>query len=193
MVLPDAVLLPNALLPLYIFEKRYRQMLAFCLEHDRIFCVTLMKPGVSEAVTREDFFAIGGAGLVRACVEQKDGTSHLILQGLARVTFANFIQDEPFRIAEIRELPSKMTSEVEAEALSAKVIELCEDLQNHCAEVPPALQKQLLQLSNPEVLSDVVAHAFVRDALQRQRILEKLVVTERLRLLIRYLGTEPAA
>ncbi len=35
MVLPNAVLVPNALLPLHIFEPQYRAMLRWCLERDR--------------------------------------------------------------------------------------------------------------------------------------------------------------
>src|SRR5437016_13552649 len=44
MPLPGAVLFPNALLPLYIFEQRYREMLDHALERDRMFTVELIKP-----------------------------------------------------------------------------------------------------------------------------------------------------
>src|SRR5438094_7110728 len=99
MVLPNASLLPNTLLPLHIFEERYRQMLAHSLERHRMFCVALMKPGVSEAHSADDFFRVGGLGLVRASVSSPDQTSNLILQGLGRVEFTDFVQEEPFRIA----------------------------------------------------------------------------------------------
>ena len=85
MVLPGAVLIPNAMLPLHIFEPQYRAMLRWCLERDRLFCLALGSPGEMEAGP-EHFAAIGGIGLVRACVGVEDGTSNLILQGLARVT-----------------------------------------------------------------------------------------------------------
>ena len=42
MPLPGAVLFPHALLPLYIFEPRYRKMLEHALQQHRIFCVTLV-------------------------------------------------------------------------------------------------------------------------------------------------------
>ena len=44
MPLPGAVLFPHALLPLYIFEPRYRKMLEHALRKHRMFCVTLIKP-----------------------------------------------------------------------------------------------------------------------------------------------------
>jgi len=45
MTLPNATLFPQALLPLYIFEPRYRQMLADALHSNRLFAVAMQKPG----------------------------------------------------------------------------------------------------------------------------------------------------
>src|SRR6267154_1999339 len=45
MTLPEATLFPQALLPLYIFEPRYRQMLADALHSNRMFSVAMRKPG----------------------------------------------------------------------------------------------------------------------------------------------------
>src|SRR5438067_1420357 len=190
MVLPNALLLPNAPLPLYIFERRYREMLDYSLHHERMFCIALMKPGHAEPASAEDFFHVAGLGLIRACVENPDGTSYLILQGLARVQLTGFVQEKPFRIARIRELRSKVPNPIEAEALSVKVLEICSQLKAQGREVPAALAQYPPHLSNPEVLSDIVTHAFVQDPLQRQHILEQLVVSERLRLLIRFLQNE---
>src|SRR4030095_4303698 len=44
MPLPGALLFPHALLPLQIFEPRYREMLKHALAHHRMFCVALLKP-----------------------------------------------------------------------------------------------------------------------------------------------------
>src|SRR5882757_9451652 len=85
MVLPGAQLFPQVPLPLFIFEPRYREMLTWSLQQDRMFCIASMKLGISEARTTDDFHHIVGLGLVRACVGHDDGTSHLILQGLARM------------------------------------------------------------------------------------------------------------
>jgi len=187
MALPNALLLPSALLPLYIFEERYRLMLRHTLQTNRLFCVALMKPGISDAQSADDLFQIAGLGLVRACVNNDDGTSHLILQGLARVEMIDFVQEEPFRIARIREVRSEVPNLIEAEALSAKVVELCKRLREQGHEISAKLERNLQFLTNPEVLADVVTNVFVADVLERQYILEQPLVSERLRMLIRYL------
>src|SRR6185503_9110204 len=45
MTLPSAILFPQALLPLYIFEPRYRRMLSDALSSHRMFSVAMQRPG----------------------------------------------------------------------------------------------------------------------------------------------------
>src|SRR5437870_4727549 len=106
MPLPGATLFPHALLPLHIFEPRYRAMLSHALTHDRMFCVALLKTQRAEWRRTSDFSQTATVGLVRACVGRGDGTSDLILQGLKRVRFTGFEQAQPFPIAEIELLES---------------------------------------------------------------------------------------
>lgn len=188
MVLPGAMLFPQALLPLYIFEPRYRQMLADCLAGPRMFCVAMTKPGVEDVSGPRDFFQVAGCGLVRACVGREDGTSNLILQGLARVRFTGWKQEVPYRVAEIVTVDSEDSRSVESEALGQKVIELCQQFKEQGAQIPDQLDEFLSHLSNPDMLADLVAHKFVNNPFQRQKLLEESNVPDRLRLLIRYLG-----
>jgi Lon protease-like protein len=189
MVLPT-LLFPNSLLPLHIFEPRYRAMLTTALEEGRMFCIALSKRGIDEWTSPKDFHHIAGLGLVRACVGRDDGTSHLILQGLARVKLTKFVQEEPFPIAHIRELASLPAEDYETESLAAKLLSVCARMRENGHGVPATLDQQLAQIENPDVLADVVAHTFLRDPFRRQDVFEELRVGERLRLLIRHLSAE---
>ena len=190
MVLPGALLFPHALLPLYIFEERYREMLRYCLDGERMFCVALMKPGVKDAHKPADFFQVAGCGLVRACVGREDGTSNLILQGLRRVRFTGFEQEKPFRIAHIEAISSAMGNPVETDALGAKVLELCHRLKERGLQLPGQLETFLSHLTNIDMLADLVGHTFISDPFQRQKLLEEPLIPARLRLLIRFLAAE---
>lgn len=185
MVLPGAPLLPNSLLPLYIFEPRYRQMLSYCLEHERMFCVALSKPQAED-----EFFHVAGLGLIRACVRHQDGTSHLVLHGAARVKLARFVQETPFLVAQIHQLHSSAADSPENGALCTKALELCRKLKAKGLELPAALDDKLPQLSSPELIADVITQVVIQNPLERQRFLEELVVSERLRMLIRHLQKE---
>ncbi len=190
MVLPEALLFPHALLPLRIFEPRYREMLAWSLEKDRMFCIAPMKPGIFEAHSTTDFHHTVGLGFVRACVGHDDGTSHLVLQGLARVRITGFVQETPFRLAEIQELRSRPAGAEESDGLTVKLLEACAHLRAKGATVPAALDQQLALIDDPAVLSDVVAHTFLRNAERRQEVFEELRVFERVGQLVRHLLAE---
>ena len=190
MPLPSALLFPHALLPLYIFEPRYRTMLEHALRQHRMFCIALLKRDHEEWQSTDDFFHIAGVGLIRACVGRRDGTSNLILQGICRVRFSRFDQSAPFPIAQIEQLESQATPSVETDALSAKVIELYTKLKENGRKLPEKVDRYLSELSNTEVLADLMAATFVNDPLRRQQILEELVLNQRLRLLIKYMSEE---
>jgi Lon protease-like protein len=195
MVLP-AVLFPGALMPLYIFEPRYRAMLQWSLENDRVFCIALQKPDAADTRSPDDFFHIAGLGLIRASVEREDGTSHLMLQGLCRARFAGFPQSSPFFIARIQSLPTLGTGEpgspdFQAAALLADEVRgLCHRLRERSANVDPGVDAWLGSLDDPDVLADSSAHAFLQEPMQRQRILEEPDLPSRLRLLAGYLRSQ---
>ena len=206
MTLPNATLFPQALLPLYIFEPRYRQMLADALHSNRMFSVAMQKPGS----TRESPTPIAGLGLIRVSVGHRDGTSHLILQGLARVELAEAVRYKPYRVQRIRALQAPPCDNVKVDALVAKVRELLEERiqlglpfpfpvmssgQADAAPQPPSFSpKEILgyldSISDPEQAADLVSCAVLPGAAQRQTILETVDVETRLRRLISFLMKE---
>jgi Lon protease-like protein len=190
MPLPGALLFPHALLPLHIFEPRYREMLELALSQHRMFCVTLVKPQRAPWKSTDDFFHIAGIGLIRACVGRGDGTSNLILQGLRRVRFSAFEQTAPFPIARIEPLESTARSSVETEALAAKVLDLYSKFKENGRHLPEKVDEYLSHLGDTEMLADLMAATFINDSLRRQQVLEELAVNQRLRLLIQYLREE---
>src|ERR1700690_127901 len=127
MTLPNATLFPQALLPLYIFEPRYRQMLSDALKSERMFSVAMQKPGRA----REAPCQVAGLGLIRVSVDHQDGTSHLILQGLTRVELCQTVRYKPYRVQAIRPLQAAPNDSVVVDALLAKVHELVQERLEH--------------------------------------------------------------
>jgi Lon protease-like protein len=190
MVLPGAVLFPNTVLPLRIFEPRYRAMLEWALERDRMFCVAMMKPGIAEAETEDDFFHTAGVGLISASVTQADGTSNLMLQGLARVYFTGFPQRTPFRIASIEAVPGIGAPPSRSGPLGEKLREQCRAIRVDGAPLPASFMEAVGKIEDPAFLADTIASSLVNDPVLRQRLLEERNIAERLVELTRILGRE---
>ena len=190
MPLPGVLLFPNALLPLHIFEPRFREMLARALDDNRMLCVALVKPERQQWRTSTDFFSVSTVGLIRACIGRSDGTSDLILQGIRRVKFSDFEQEAPFPIARIKPLKTRAKPTVETDALATKVVELYTRLKSREGALPEKIDRYLGEMSDPEMLADLIASTFVSGATRRQQLLEELDLNTRLRLLIQYLREE---
>jgi len=207
MTLPNATLFPQALLPLYIFEPRYRQMLADALHSSRMFSVAMQRPCNS----RETPAPIAGLGLIRVSVGHSDGTSHLILQGLARVELKEAVRYKPYRIQRIRPLETPPCDNVKVDALVAKVRELLEERielglpfpfpvmspeksSKESSTSPSFSPKEILSyldsITDPEQAADLVSCAVLPGAIERQTILETVDVEARLRRLIHFLLAE---
>jgi Lon protease-like protein len=202
MTLPQATLFPQAMLPLYIFEPRYRRMLEDALAGNRMFSVAMQKP----TCQRETPCRIAGLGLIRASVQNKNGTSHLILQGLTRVHLGETVRHRPYRVARIHALMPDAEESVAVDALAEKVRELVSHRIASATSTPdtdeitsgglhslPALQqfaKHLETLSDPEQIADMTACTLLRDPRQRQELLEAVDVETRLRRLVHFLIEE---
>src|ERR1044071_291896 len=146
MTLPNAILFPQALLPLYTFEPRYRRMLSDALGPLRMLSVAMQKPGRP----RETPCTIAGLGLIRASVARKDGTSNLVLQGLARVELTETVRYRPYRVHRIRTIDSSATDSVAVDALTVKVLELVSERLEQGFELPVHVLKKLGQLEEPD-------------------------------------------
>jgi Lon protease-like protein len=159
-----------------------------------MFSVAMRRPGSA----RETPLPVAGVGLIRVSVGHKDGTSHLILQGLARVELEETVRYKPYRVQRIRPLPTPPCDSVAADALLARVRELVRERLNlglpfsFPGEQPPKFPAKevigyLDSISNPEQAADLVSCAVLAGASERQAILEAVDVETRLRRLIQFL------
>ena len=187
MLLQQCKVFPHGLLPLYIYEPRYRAMLRHALETDRMLCIgTLAASEDPDAEETDDRISeYSTAAVVRACVGNEDGTSHLVLQGMQRVRFTGWEQYEPFRIARVQPVNTVCSGKMRTEAKSKLLLDRV--LSTICQESPHGRQlaSQLRTLKDPAHLTDFVAGNLVREATTRQPLLGMAEVEDRLDFLLK--------
>lgn len=186
MTLSQTVLFPQAMMPLFIFEPRYREMLSTVLEGDRIFAVAALDERDEDAEVLETPYSIAGIGVVRACKQNSDGTSNLILQGLARVKFENFVCEEPYRRARIQQLMSESDgSEETLCSIQPTLLALVQIQMRLGAEIPQEVLQFLSNLKEPESVLDLAIYtlcppgSFKQDLLETRGILARFGKFER--------------
>lgn len=108
-----SVLLPSMVLPLHVFEERYRAMVRDCLAGEREFGVTLIERG--SEVGGGDIRAMAGtvAEIVQA-EEFDDGRWGVVAVGARRVRVTGWLPDDPYPRAEVEDWPDEPTDDAEA-------------------------------------------------------------------------------
>lgn len=189
MTLPNTAFFPQALMPLRIFEPRYRQMLRDVLATNRLFAIAGLKTEPGDAF--EPPHRVATVGIVRACQKNDDGTSHLLLQGLCRVEVVSILRDEPYRRIQIRALASQPgATDDENKALRRELARLLNVKRKLAAAPTDEIASFLKTVEDPEAFVDIAAFSLCEDARLKQTLLETLDVHRRLELFRRGLRTE---
>ncbi len=120
--LPDTVLFPGVLMPLHIFEPRYRQMLADAIAGEGLIAIATLLPGWEEDEGGAPrFHPLATVGELRQVERLPDGRSNITLHGLERVRLEEEYTDLPYRLALARVEPdTDMPDENDPEVRDAK-------------------------------------------------------------------------
>jgi ATP-dependent Lon protease len=90
--LPDVVLFPQEVLPLHIFEPRYRMMLRTVMEEDRRFGVVRWDPQSRRMAD------VGCCAEILHCQTQEDDRSNIVTMGQQRFRVLDIVREAPFRV-----------------------------------------------------------------------------------------------
>jgi len=177
--LPRGVLGPRALLPLHIFEPRYRAMIAHCLATHRALVVAR----VADERDRDDagrprFAHVAGLGFIVEHKALPDGRSNILLQGRARVSLEEIPSGDPFRRVRatvLADVPSRVR-EVDRTSLVGAASSFASELHKHAD-----FSFDLPAETDEGAIADLCAQHLLFDPAVRQAVLEERDVALRVR------------
>jgi Lon protease-like protein len=172
----DVVLFPGELLPLHIFEPRYRRMLADCLEGDQRFGLTTASPPGPGS--------IGCMARIRAAEPLSDGRSNIVVLGERRFGVRAVLEaDTPYLMAAIEEFGDREgTAPLPGEL--ADLRRLGEELRETLAVLADRPGEGPEWAADPELLSFQVAALTEADRDSRLDLLAERSTRERTRSLV---------
>ena len=188
-LLTNAVTFPHGILPLHIFEPRYRKMLEDALKTNSMICVANLHSEESSNLSKCTA-KVGFIGLIRVSEQLEDGRSNLILHVVSRVEFLSWESNTSYPTASIK--PISNISEPMTDASELLIASLRDAVSRYIApctkEMISRVNDTLDRVKNDlAILTDVVAQQFVIDANLRQQLLEESNPISRAETLIRYL------
>ena len=159
--LPDVVFFPKTLLPLHVYEPRYRALASEALEQDRIICTALLKPGwESDYYGSPEVYPVGCVGKIVQHQKLPDGRYNITLDGLAKVRIESSVQLTPYRLVRVSPMEDDSTwaRGENAGEEAAELVRLFREV--HEGQAPPVLLAEMFgQNMTPEsVLNTVALH-----------------------------------
>lgn len=180
--LPNTVLFPGILLPLHIFEPRYREMVGDALTGNRLIAMALLRPGwENDYYGRPEVYSTICIGRIVNEQRLPDGRYNLMLYGLKRARIVEELKTSKL----YRVVAAELAEETGAEL---RVSDLEGPQQNFLRAAAGALPGLNVDGSaSVGTLVDVIGACLIQDVSVKQQILEELDVRARLERLIKVL------
>ena len=120
--LPEIVFFPGTVLPLHVFETRYRTMVMDALAADGTIAVALLQPGWEQRYAgNPEYFPVATAGRMEELQTTSDGRYYFKLAGSVRVRLGEVVRDSPYRLVRAEEIPERPVDENDPAIRRAKL------------------------------------------------------------------------
>lgn len=179
--LPELTFFPHTLLPLHIFEARYRAMVMDCLARDKRMAIVGLKPGYEAAYDgKPAVYEVAGMGRIVQCERLATGRFNLVVKGESRVRIERELPaDTLYRLVAATPLGEIGAERPSVGALVARVTGRCLSVLRAVNRPTTDLEASLAE-APPGVLCDQIASTVVPEAAVRQELLEELDIERRL-------------
>jgi uncharacterized protein len=183
--LPNVVLFPSALLPLHIFEPRYRAMVNDALEGERLIGMVMLRPGWEPRYEEvPDVYPVGCAGFITHAERLADGRFNIMLRGLEkfRILGERPARDgvERYRVARVESIKEERSGVTPASREARHRLEklLARKLQKHDHDFIPK------DVPDADLVHAIAQHL---EPLEKQALLECNSLLERCEALVELL------
>jgi Lon protease-like protein len=174
-------LFPHALLPLHVFEPRYRELLRDALAEEGLIAIASLEPGFeNDYQGRPPVRPVVGVGRVVGHEPLGDGRANILLRGLWRARIARELPPvESYRRVDAEALPDRAPAGFDPAAARETLALLANKLAASLPSGGDTLRELVRTYAEPAALVDVLAAALVTDPDDRLALLEELDVAAR--------------
>jgi ATP-dependent Lon protease len=179
--LRGTVAYPDLVMPLIVGREKSIRLVDDAMNGDKIIGIITQKNPDIEEPNIEDLYTIGTVATVMKMVKMVDGSQRIVIQGLCRFKLIEFTQREPNLKAKILPIFEDYQKDIEIDAMYINL----KTLYKKAVEMAPYLSSELAQIAtkieSPGNLADLIASTINIGVTEKQEILGKLDLNERLK------------
>lgn len=188
-VLPvrNTVLFPHVVLPLAVGRERSIALIKEAATSDSPVAVVTQREADVAEPGEADLYRIGTAAQILKVVKISEDNYSVILRGESRIRLKTIVEDDPFLIGEFEELSVSDERSVEIDALVMNLKNTAKQVVKYLPDMPREAGQLIDSVDEPGRLADFVASNMDLDTAEKQQLLGKLDLAERLKLVVTYL------
>ena len=179
--LKETVVFPESMTPLAVGQERSVRLIDDVVSGERTLALLTVRNPDADPPGWDDLYDVGTVAVVHKMIKVPDGTLRILVQGLERVRLVTPVEEEPYLVAQLEELPDVVSESPELEALTRHVQHQFGQIIALTPYLPEELQLAAANVDDPSALCHLVASTLRIPTEERQELLAAVDVEERLR------------
>ncbi|MBI4651689.1 endopeptidase La [Candidatus Desantisbacteria bacterium] len=180
LTIKGTVLFPFISIPILITEGKSTKLIDEIIVKEKIFGIVAQINSNIEEPEPKDLYQYGVAAKIFRMLRLPDNTIRIIVHGIRRIKINEYIQEDPYLIANVEPLDDSIEKGMEFDALTRSVSSQFQKVISMQPYLPDELQIVVMNINSPSLLSDLVAANLNLSVSEKQDILETLPVKLRL-------------
>lgn len=177
--LRDVVVYPHMVIPLFVGREKSIQALEAAMDNDKQILLVAQKSAAQDEPTQEDLYQIGTVSSILQLLKLPDGTVKVLVEGNKRARIINYLGQEEYFTAQIKELDDEVVDERESEVLVRSLTTQFDQYVKLNKKIPPEILTSLSSIEEAERMVDTIAAHMSLKLDEKQKILEVVDLRER--------------
>ncbi|MCB9533630.1 MAG: endopeptidase La, partial [Myxococcales bacterium] len=185
--LRNAVLFPQVVIPLAVGREKSIALIKEAANNDSRIAIVTQREAETDDPTEADLYRVGTAAKVLKVVRISSDNYSVIIQGAERIRLRRLTKDDPYLVGEFEVLAEDATRDVEVEALFRNLKSTAKQVAKYIPDMPREAAGMVDTVNDPSQLCDFVAANMDITTEEKQQILGKASLKDRLKLVVTYL------
>jgi len=177
--LRDVVVYPHMVIPLFVGREKSIQALEAAMDNDKQILLVAQKSAAQDEPTQEDLYKIGTVSSILQLLKLPDGTVKVLVEGNKRARIINYLGQEEYFTAQIKELDEDVVDERESEVLVRSLTTQFDQYVKLNKKIPPEILTSLSSIEEADRMVDTIAAHMSLKLDEKQKILEVVELRDR--------------